>query len=378
MRGPVPIRSAVITHTFGTRCRGADSMGVAQRQVDFMNSRYRMSSGRHRAPARHPGGASSGSAVTAALAALLLVLGVVGAQVGNAGTAAGDGADAEAAGVLGPNRLPQPGEVGFLGNQSSLRVIDSTATAPPGTTWSNNTLRVDGANVTLEQVWVKGSIDYYGSGTLQVRDSIVQANGSSWSIIMGRTPGARVDVRDSDLLWPSNVPAPGPTWGNGAVHGDASHTLIRNDISGTPDGVQQSGGDSTYAQNWIHDLRMYGSYPNNSHNDGMQFYEGANFRVVYNYIELNGYDGTHQNAAVFFSDDGGGTPSPRITGNYLSGGGYQLRLEDGTTQAIVTDNVFGPIDGGFGHASIQPGATVKVWDDNVDTNGNPVPQPPTR
>lgn len=278
-------------------------------------------------------------------------------------------------GTLPPNTLPEPGQVGFLGNSSSLQVINSSATAPPGSTWSNNTLRVDAANLTLDSVFVKGGIDYYGTGTLTIRNSIVEANGSSWSIVLGRTSSARVDIRDSTLRWPAGVPAPGPTWGNGAVHGDADQTLIRNDISGTPDGAQQSGGNSTYEQNYIHDLRMFGTYPNNTHNDGLQLYGGPNYRVAYNYIELNGYDGTHQNSAVFFSDDGNGSPSPQIIGNYLSGGGFQLRLEDGTTNAVVTDNIFGPLAGGFGHATIQPGASAAVWEDNVDTFGKIVPKP---
>lgn len=286
----------------------------------------------------------------------------------SAPTARSQGADALS--------VPQPGEVGFTGDRSALRVIDGAASAPAGTTWVNGTLRVDAATVTLDGVWVKGSVDYYGAGTLTIRNSVVAANGSSWAVVFGRLAAGTLDISDSTLTWPADVPAPGPTWGTGAVNGESRMILVRNDISGTVDGVQQSGGNSLFQQNYIHDLRMFGAYPNNSHNDGLQFYGGPNIAVLANHIELNGYDGTHQNAAVFFSDDGTGFQAPRVVGNYLSGGGFTLRMEEGTTDAVVTDNTFGPVAGGFGHVALQVGATLARWTDNVGTDGVAIAQPP--
>ena len=233
-------------------------------------------------------------------------------------------------------------------------------------------LQVDGSNVTLDGVWVKGSVQQSGSGTLTIRNSIVEASGKSWSVVGASSgSGARLDIRDSDLFWPRGVPAPGSSWGNGVVHGDADMTLLRNDISGSPDGVQQAGGDSTFEQNYIHDLWVGAD----THNDGLQLYGGPNYDISYNYIELNGYDG-HQNAALFLSDDGDASPGPQIIGNYLSGGGYQLRLESGATQAVVLGNIFGPLDGGFGHALVNQGASIARWEDNVDSDGDVVPRPP--
>lgn len=272
--------------------------------------------------------------------------------------------------------VPRPGEVGFQGDRASLTVIDSTASAPEGTTWSNGTLRVDDANVTLDGVWIKGSVDYYGEGTLRIRDSLIEANGSSWAIIWGRSADGTLDISDSTVTWPSDVPAPGPTWGTGAINGESRMTLVRNDISGTVDGVQQSGGNSLFQQNVIHDLRMFGIYPSNSHNDGIQLYGGPNVSVLYNHIELSGYDGTHQNAAVFLSDDGEGFRTPQIVGNYLSGGGFTLRLEEGITDAVVTDNEFGPVAGGFGYVALGPGATLADWSRNATLDGEPVTEPP--
>lgn len=271
---------------------------------------------------------------------------------------------------------PQPGTVGYLGSMSSLRVIDSADDIPAGTTWiSGAQLRVDTANLTLDHVYVKGTIDYYGGGTLTIRNSVVEAGRVGTAVVLGRSSSAKLVITDSTLTWPASVPAPFTGWGNGAVHGDADMTLRRNDISGTPDGVQQSGGDSLFQRNYIHDLRMTGTYPNNTHNDGLQLYGGPNYRVIANYIELNGYDGTHQNAAIFFSDDGASSPSPVVNGNYISGGGFQLRFEGTTSNASVSDNTFGPIAGGFGHASASGGATIATWERNVDYVGQPVGKP---
>ncbi|MBA2390888.1 MAG: DUF4082 domain-containing protein [Geodermatophilaceae bacterium] len=279
-------------------------------------------------------------------------------------------------GVLPANTLPtSPGQVGFRGDPGTLRVINSSATAPSGTTWTNNTLRIDSSGVTLNGVYVKGSVEYYGTGTVTITNSIVQGNGSAWSLVYCSSGSAKVNISDSDVIWPASVASPGSGWGNGAVHGNCDMNLTRNEISGTPDGVQQAGGNSTFTQNYLHNFRVYGSYPNNSHNDGFQLYGGPNTRLAYNNIQLDGYDGTHQNGSIFASDDGGGSPGIEIVGNYLGGGGYQLRLESGTTNAVVTDNIFGPVAGGFGYVTIASGASASVWERNVDSNGNTVAKP---
>ena len=50
-----------------------------------------------------------------------------------------------------------------------------------------------------------------------------------------------------------------------------------------------------------------------------------------------GWDGEHQNGALFFQ---GSFDRPTIHGNVLSGGGYILRLESGVQSATVTNNQF--------------------------------------
>lgn len=281
---------------------------------------------------------------------------------------------ADATNPIAPEVVPQPNEVGFRGESTTLTVIDGVDSAPSGSTWDAGTLRIDADDFSLDRVWVRGGIDYYGTGVLRITNSIVEANGSAYALIWGRSPEALLEVSDSTIVWPDGVPPMEQPWGSAAIIGDARMTLVRNDISGTPDGIQQGTGGSRFEQNYIHDLAILGSPPDNTHNDGIQVYSGADIEVLYNHIELNGYDGTHQNAAVFFA--GGATyGSPAIIGNYLSGGGYALRLEQGVQDATVTGNTFGPLAGGFGEAAVQSGVTIRLWSDNVRSSGGIVSEP---
>jgi hypothetical protein len=262
----------------------------------------------------------------------------------------------------GPGRAA-PDQVGFRGDRGSLTVIDGASSAPPGTTWEGGTLVIRSGSVTLDRVWVKGGIDFHGTGTLTVSNSVVQANGASWSVVLGRDFGGELRIRDSTIVWPSDVPPPGDIWGNAAIQGDARMILERNDISGTPDGVQQSSGKSTFDQNYIHDLRTGAG----RHNDGIQLYGGPGVVVRGNYIVLDLHSGS-VNAAVFLSDDGSGFDKPVIDNNYLVGGGYVLRLEDGCKGAVVTGNDFGPLTG-YGNVNVTAGASVARWQDNVNSEG---------
>jgi hypothetical protein len=269
--------------------------------------------------------------------------------------------------------IPAPGAVGFRGSVSSLKVVDSSASAPSGTSWQGSFLNVTASNVTLDSVYVKGAIQYAGSGTLTIRNSIIEGNGGIWSPVLAKS--GHLDIRDSTVRWRPGAPPPGDGWGNGAIHGDATMTVIRCDISGTPDGIQNGPGNSLFEQNYIHDLARLGTPPNNTHNDGIQMYGGPGLVIRYNRIDIGGYDGEHQNAALFFQADNSTFVSPQIIGNYLEGGGYTLRLEGPLTGAVVQNNTFGPLDGGFGYAYARNGATIAVWSGNVDSAGNPVPQP---
>ncbi|SDC92491.1 right-handed parallel beta-helix repeat-containing protein [Actinokineospora iranica] len=278
--------------------------------------------------------------------------------------------------ALAPGVVPQPGQVGYRGDRAKLKVVDGPATAPPGTQWNSGALRFGGGDVTLENVHVKGGIEYSGTGTLTIRNSVIEGNHLSWSPLLGNS--GHIDVRDTTITY-TDPQWPGPQWGNGAIHGDATVTVIRCDISGTPDGIQNGPGNSTIEQNHIHDMLRAGDYPNNTHNDGIQNYGGPNLSIKHNRIDISAdgkaYDGTHQNAAVFIMpSDGYASTNLQIVGNYLSGGGYILRLGAPMSGAVITDNRFGLTTGGWGEVLLDAGGIAR-WVDNLSATGNQLSPP---
>ncbi|MGJ7442289.1 right-handed parallel beta-helix repeat-containing protein [Aquipuribacter sp. MA13-6] len=259
-----------------------------------------------------------------------------------------------------PITSPQPGEVGFLGDVADLRVVDGAASAPPGTSWQDGTLVVTGDGVVLDGVLVAGSVSLQSAGTLTVRDSVVEAR-SGWMVLHGNVPGCHIDVQDSTLRFVGT-----PDNGSAAIHGDCTLDVRRNDISGSADGVQVGPGDSVVQQNYIHDLAATRDF----HNDGVQLYSGSGLVVSHNRIDI-GWNGTNQNAAIFFQ---GQFDAPVIEGNHLSGGGFTLRLEEGVAGAVVRDNVINAAPNAFGEVLVAPGA-VSQWRDNVDGAGEVLLRP---
>jgi hypothetical protein len=286
-------------------------------------------------------------------------------------------APAAGPGPVAAGRAPSPGQVGFRGNAGSLKVVDGPGSAPPGTTWSDGVLRVDGGDLTLDGYFVKGGVEYSGRGTLSIRNSVVEGDGRMHSPIIGNT--GTVEVRDTTVRWKAGDEGPGGSWGNGAIHGDSRFVVIRCDISGTPDGIQTGAHDSRFEQNYIHDLAMFGTYPNETHNDGIQSYGGRNVVIANNRIDLRDKQGRayneHQNAALFFMPDSDWPlVNAQIVGNWLSGGGFTLRMNDSVTNAVVTDNQFGPTTGGWGELLIE-GSQISKWSNNTDVDGRQLPKP---
>lgn len=278
-------------------------------------------------------------------------------------------------GAVAPGTVPQPGQVGFRGDPATLRVIDSSASnLPAGAAWSSGALRING-NVTLDGVFVRGGIQL-SSGSLTLRNSIVEGTPSLWATILA-SRGTVLDVRDSTLRWKAGASYPGSSWGNGVIHGDARMTIVRNDLSGSPDGIQFASSDSLFEQNHIHDLAMFGD----THNDGIQSYGGTNNRFRYNRIDLRDAQGLayngHQNGALFFQPSSGfPLVNVQIVGNWLSGGGFTLRLEAPVTGAVVTDNQFGPYTGGWGNVLVDnSGVAIATWSNNLDASGRLISRP---
>ncbi len=257
------------------------------------------------------------------------------------------------------------GGVGYLGVFESLTVIESAATAPVGTTWDDarKVLNVNSPDLTLDHVFVKGGVDVNGGGTTTITNSIIEFGyAEEMGVLMRASSGGLVMTDSTIRRLAGTTPSVGNGRGGIQISGGHPMTLRRNDISGLPDGMQLSGNNITVEWNWIHDLAMVGSYPNNTHNDGVQLYGGTNIRFAHNRIEIGARE-PYSNGALFFQ--GSGIGSVTIESNYLDGGGYSIRLETG--QVSVVNNVVG---GNYlwGNRFIGAGATIVEWRDNIDLN----------
>lgn len=311
-----------------------------------------------------------------AVVAVVVAIAVAACGSGGGETSGESVAPTPDSGSLAEGARAEPGTVGYLGDEADLTVLSEGGPTPEGASWVGGTLVVDANDLTLDGVYVQGSIDYYGAGTLTVRDSVVEANGALPAVVWGRSADGHLDLRDSTVRWPADVdPQQAGEWGAGAVNGDSRMTVVRCDISGTPDGVQQGNGHSTFEQNVIHDLRRVGEYPDNTHNDGIQLYGGPEVVVRGNFIDMDGFDGVHQNASLFLAG-GPGYTAPIIEDNYFGGGGYMLRIGSGTTDAVVRDNQFGPLDAAFGLVLVDPGVTFAEWTGNLWDDGSDFQEPP--
>jgi hypothetical protein len=282
--------------------------------------------------------------------------------------------------VITPNTIPAPGQVGFRGAESSLMTA-STTTPPPGLRYNsgsgyfesatNTTRTYDGYKFT-RPVNFSSSLPVNAGVTVTFKNSIFEVPGNQpygGFTYQGGFGTTKIIIQDSTFR--ASSPLTG-LYGNGQIHTDVATTALRNDISGRSDGVQNGSGSSTYEQNYIHTPGIFGTYPNNTHNDGMQFYSGSNIVIRFNRIDI-GWNGIHHNGALFFQ---GSFSGPVIHNNFLSGGGFTLRLEPGVNGAVVTSNVFklpainNPPWGPFTHSV---GGNTASWSGNtLSPNGTVV------
>jgi len=259
--------------------------------------------------------------------------------------------------------FPGRGGVGYIGDPAALTIVESAATAPPGAVWDDTrkVLTVRSPDMVLDHLFVRGGVDVYGGGTTTLTNSIIEyGTGDEMGVLMRAESGALVMTDTTIRRAAGTTASVGSGRGGVQISGGHSMTLLRNDISGLPDGMQLAGNNLVVAWNWIHDLAMVGSYPNNTHNDGIQLYSGSNISITNNRIEI-GASAPYSNGALFFQ--GSGIGNVRIESNYLDGGGFPIRLETGTV--TVVNNVVGP-NRLYGNKFVGAGATVVEWRDNLD------------
>lgn len=282
-----------------------------------------------------------------------------------------------APGQIPANTLPAGNDVGFLGDAAGLVLADATH-VPSGLSYNSG-----GGYFELSGVSSKTFQNYRFTRPVKLSDTLPSNAGITITFknnifdIPGNQPYGGLTYQGTlgtnqiivqDNTFRASSPLAG-LYGNGQIQLDSRCTIQRNNVSGRGDGIQNGNGQCLIEQNYIHSPGNYGTYPNNTHNDGIQFYGGSGIQVRYNRIDI-GWDGEHQNGALFFQ---GSFTGPVIDRNFISGGGFSLRLESGVSGAVVTNNTFklptisNPPWGPYTH-SVQGGVTT--WSGNVLTPGN--------
>jgi hypothetical protein len=216
-------------------------------------------------------------------------------------------------------------------NSESLTLVNSSASAPPCTNWNGSYLTVT-CNTTLTGLHIKGGL-YIEAPSVTVRDSIVEG-GAAWFIIARANSGTLV-VEDVTARWQDGGTNPSVGAGAGVIQSMGNLTVRRSNLSGNPDGIQCAG-TCLVEDTWIHGLAMVGTYPNNTHNDGIQFYSG-DLTVRNSMIDLAA-QAPHTNAAIFLQ--GSGIDCVTVEGDtWLDGGGYTFYGQNGRID--LNDTRFG-------------------------------------
>jgi hypothetical protein len=256
--------------------------------------------------------------------------------------------------VSGSNLTPYvlPGEVGYLGNEASLTLVNSAGTAPPGTTYASGYLTVNTNGLTLDGYKIVGGL-YSEATTLTVTNCVVQG-GASW-FIMQMANGGTFTAEDSTFRWSTGIENPGAD-GSGVISssGSFTQTLTRCDISGNGDGVKSNAGASgltTITDCYIHGLSKI---PGTTHNDGIHHNSG-DMNVTGCYIDNGTPVSGTDNACIFSQTQGVAVDRVIISNTYLNGGGYQYYAENGTHSLR---NVTHGAQKLFGNVQITPPATL--------------------
>lgn len=286
---------------------------------------------------------------------------------------------ATSTGGSSPGGYVRPGTVGYLGSTSALTVYQPGGAAPSGCSWLSYGLRCDQTNLTLDHVWLKGSIYWTGTGTLTVSQSIVQGGtGTAWYAILGHpaSSGAlnsTIKVTDSTVGWLPGKTMPGgedvaPIW---SAYGNQAQIAIRDDLSGMPQGIDPTA-NSVIQDNWIHGLVQTGTASAPTHLDGIFSQGGGNIRIDGNYVDVPVRSDT--TAAIFIQDRGSTDTGISITDNYLSGGAFTLRNQSGINVDVERNTFAQSVWGAVGDTSGYSG-TYGTWTGNVGLNGTAITKP---
>lgn len=276
----------------------------------------------------------------------------------------------------------RPGTVGYLGDPADLTVINPNVPLPSWLAsrakWQSYGLRVSAGDLTLDHVYVTGSIYWLGGGTLTITNSVMTGGGLT---------SAYYNVNDVNSIQEDTIVASDTTfnWSGqytsltdiGAINDRAGQLLNiqRCDISGQPQGLNPNGSGSVIDSCWIHDLVYSGSIANgtNTHVDGIFSEAGSYIVITRNNIDLTNLT-TSVTAALFFQNLSSNPMVGNIVaGNFLDGGSYTY-WNQSCKNMVVKNNTFGghPL---YGNTAEGPVGNHIAWSGNVTLTGAVVPPP---
>jgi hypothetical protein len=215
--------------------------------------------------------------------------------------------------------FPKPDDPSVVGTKGGLTTIDSTDDAVPACTRYNGAYLEVVCPATILNRRIVGGV-YDTGGQLTMRNVEVVGRGQ-WFIV-AMVNGGNLLVEDANLRRADTT-----SLGSGAgviAAGSANVTVRRSTLSGNPDGIQTSR-TLLVEDSWIHGLAMVGTYPNNTHNDGIQVFAGT--VTVRNSTISIGAKAPYSNAAIFMQGDA--SMRVRVEGSHLDGGAYTLYCETG-------------------------------------------------
>ncbi len=231
--------------------------------------------------------------------------------------------------------MPGPSNTG-VPEGTTLTVVDGPASAPAGTVWYNNTLKVTQDGTVLDGLDVRGLVRIEAKDVV-VKNSRITGRYLSSSQALVYVDGVKYSVTISD----SELYAAEPSaWVNGII--GSSFTLERVNIHDVVDQVHITGGNVTVRDSWLHDNLHYTYDPSQggtpSHDDNVQVQQGSGITVVHNTME------SAHNAAVQVTQDTGQVSFMRIERNRISHGGCSINLAQKTRGPlqgfVVAGNVF--------------------------------------
>ena len=242
--------------------------------------------------------------------------------------------------VPAPARAPAPvtgwpgaSNTGYLGSTADL-----IAKSIPSIT---------SAGTVIDHVDLSGDT-FVNAPDVVIKNSVV--HGGNWGIEVG--PNAtNLIVQDTTFLGGDNS----------AIMDDGYATnvsYVRVNISGSTDGMKLSGASRLIQDSFIHGL----SQTSTSHNDGIQAYEGSNWKFIHNYIT------TPDTGCISMFQGQGNWDAVLIQNNRFVGGGYPLYLGGSTAKNVqVKDNVIS--DWVYGPYTDHGTA---AWSGNTDAAGKPI------